>query len=129
MWQPNRAQWRLIWIAAALLILAWPPREGGSLGIKAIRWLADPMDTLPSQPPPLPMGVGDDGDAVAAHDAEEAEFFRVYNGSSTARLRMRLKVVDEPLDPATERQLLTAVGILAGLGVWGLNGGSTTKRR
>ena len=34
MWQPNTAQWRVIWIVAVLLILSWPPEKGRSLAIK-----------------------------------------------------------------------------------------------
>ena len=122
MWSPNRRQWLLIWIAAVILILAWPPREGQSLAVKTVRWLADPRGDLPSFPEPLPMGVGDDGDAVAEHDLKIQEYYEFVEASSTNRLRLRLKDAEEPLEPATERQLLTAFGILAALGLWRLNG-------
>jgi hypothetical protein len=120
MWQPNRAQWRLILIAAALLIVGWPPKEGGSLGLKAVHWLADPRNALPSLPPELPMSLGDNADAVAVHDSEEAEYYRVYDSSATARLRLRLRDLEDPFDPSTARQILAGVGILAALGVWRL---------
>ncbi len=120
MWQPNRAQWYVLWIAAALLIVAWPPAQGASLGIKVVRWLADPTDALPTLPGPLPMGLDDNGDAVAAHDLQEAEYYRLYASSGMIRTRLRLKIVVDPLDPSTERQLLTGFGILSGLGVWRL---------
>jgi hypothetical protein len=121
MWQPNRAQWSLIWIVAVLLVLAWPPDRGRSLLVKAINWAADPRDALASLPPPLPMGLDDDGDAVPAHDALEAEYYRQRDRSTVTRWRMTLKSAEEPLDPATERQLLIAVGVLSALGVWALN--------
>jgi len=38
MWQPNRARWGIIWAAALLLILSWPPAEGRSLLVKAANW-------------------------------------------------------------------------------------------
>ena len=120
MWQPNRAQWRVIWLTALVLILAWPPDEDRSLGVKAVRWLADPAHTLPSLPAPLPMGLGDDGDAVAAHDAQEAEYYRLVESSRLIRTRIRLKEAEDPLTPSTARQLLTGAAVLAVLGVWRL---------
>jgi hypothetical protein len=124
--QPNRAQWRLIWTVAALLILAWPPDQGRSLGVKAVNWLVDPTDSLPTEPTQLPMGLDDDGDAVAAHDALEAEYNRLYASSGVTRVRMTLKDASDPLEPSTERQILVGVGILGALGVWRLGG---EKRR
>ncbi len=121
MWEPNRAQWWIIWLAAVLLVVAWPPQQGRSLGVKAASWLVDPTNSLPSLPPPLPMALDDNGDAVAAHDAEEAEYYRLYDRSRTLRWRMDLKQSGEPLEPATERQLLIAMGVLGALGVWRLN--------
>ena len=120
MWHPNRAQWYVIWIAAVSVIAAWPPAQSASLGIKAVRWLADPTSALPTLPEPLPMGLGDDGDAVAAHDLEESEYNRLYAGSWMMRTRLQLKAVEDPWDPTTERQILTGLGILSVLGVWRL---------
>src|SRR5437764_420522 len=82
---PNRAQWRIIWIVAILLIVAWPPEEGKSLLVKAINRAADPFDALPDLPPPLPMGLDDNGDAVAAHDLQASEFYRVYASGRITR--------------------------------------------
>lgn len=121
MWQPNTAQWRVIWIVAVLLILGWPPREGRSLAVKAVNWLADPTGSLPTLPDPLPMGLDDNGDAVAAHDAEAAEYYRRYQSSRVTRLRLSLKAADDPFDPSTERQILAGIGILGALAVWRLN--------
>ena len=121
MWQPNRAQWLLIWPVAILLVLAWPPDQGRSLLVKAINWAVDPRDTLPPLPAQLPMGLDDDGDAVTAHDALEAEYYRQRDRSTVMRWRMMLKSAGEPFDPVTERQLLIGVGVLGVLGVWRLD--------
>ena len=75
MWQPHRAQWTIIWTVALLAVLAWPPETGRSLLLKAINRAADPAGSLPALPPPLPLGLDDDGDAVSAHDAREAEYY------------------------------------------------------
>ena len=120
MWQPNRAQWRVIWLAAVVLIVAWPLPEGGCLGLRTARWLADPANALPSLPEPLPMGLGDNGDAVAAHDEQETEYYRLYESSRMMRARLRLKVAEDPWDPSLERRVLTGFGILSALLVWRL---------
>jgi hypothetical protein len=122
----NRAQWSVIWAAAVLLILAWPPDKGRSLATKAVNWAADPSGSLPGMPTPLPMSLDDDGDAVAAHDALEAEYYRFYESSALARWRLALKGANDPLDPSTARQLLTGMMVLSALGVWRL---STANRR
>jgi hypothetical protein len=131
MWQPTRAQWSIIWTVAVLLVLAWPPDRGRSLLVKAVNWAVDPADSLPALPATLPMGLDDDGDAVAAHDALEAEYYRMRDSSSTTRWRMNMKVARDPFDPSTERQLLIAVAVFGALGVWRLNGrrriGSSTR--
>ena len=121
MWQPNRAQWSIIWTVAVLLVLVWPPDKGRSLLVKAVNWAVDPAGSLPALPPPLPMGLDDNGDAVAAHDLEEAEYYRVHDRSRVTRWRMALKETGEPLDPSTERQLLVGVAVLSALAVWRLN--------
>jgi hypothetical protein len=120
-WNPNRAQWRIIWLLAVVLILAWPAADGSSLGVKTLRWLADPNDTLPRLPDPLPMGLADDGDAVAAHDAQTAEYYRLTEGSAWIRQRLKIKEMVDPLEPATQRQVVAAIGILGALAVWRLN--------
>jgi hypothetical protein len=124
-WQPNTAQWRILWVVAVVLILGWPPYQGRSLAMKAANWLADPNGSLAAQPDPLPISLDDNGDAVAAHDALEAEYYRQYESSRVTRLRMRLKVAADPFDPSTERQILVGIGILSALAVWRLNARST----
>jgi hypothetical protein len=121
-WQPNGAQWSIIWTMAVLLILAWPPDQGSSLVVKTINWTVDPGDSLPTLPGQLPMGLDDNGDAVAAHDAQEAEYYRLHEGSPITRWRMNLKTARDPFEPSTERELLAGVGILGALAVWRLAG-------
>jgi hypothetical protein len=113
-------QWRLIWIVAVLLILAWPA-ENGSLGRKAINWAADPFQSLPRMPSPLTMGLDDDMDTVQQHDAEEAAYYRMYGGSRLGRLRLQLRDLQDPFDPSTERQVLAGLAILSALGIWRAN--------
>ena len=93
--------------------------------MKTVNWLADPAGSLPALPAQLPIGLDDNGDAVAAHAAQEAEYYRQYASSSVTRLRMKLKAARDPLDASTERQILAGVGILSALAVWRLNGKRT----
>jgi hypothetical protein len=120
-WQPSPAQWRLIWPLAALLLLAWPAGSG-SLGLKAVRWAANPRGTLPRLPPPLSMELGDNGDAVAEHDAAEAEYYRVAGSGGLLSLRLRLAEARDPLDPSTTRQLLIGIGVIGALVIWRTRG-------
>jgi hypothetical protein len=71
-------------------------------------------------PAPLPPGLGDDGDAVATHDALEADYYRLYNSSPTTRWRMDVKAAGDPFDPTTERQVLIASAAIAALAAWRL---------
>jgi len=121
-WQPNMAQWRIIWIVSVLLILCWPPDKGHSLGVKITNWLADPRNSLPAMPDPLPIALDDNGDAVTEHDELEAEYYRQYQSSAVTRFRMVVKEATDPFDPSTERQILAGLGILSALVVWRING-------
>ena len=118
------AQTARVWFAicgtALLLALTWPPERGPSLLIKGVHWIVDPAGALPALPPPLPPGMGDNGDAVAEHDTTEAEYYRLYNSSAFTRWRMRVKVADDPfnLDRTTARQLLLAA--VAAFWLWRL---------
>src|SRR5260370_40849653 len=69
MWQPNRSQWAIIWATTMLLVLAWPPASGRSLGAKIVNSAVDPARSLAAYPAPLPIGLEDEGDPGAAHDA------------------------------------------------------------
>jgi hypothetical protein len=121
MWQPNRAQWSIVWVVAILVVLAWPPDAGRSLGTKALNWAADPRGSLPDLPPPLPMSLGDDGDAVTAHDTQETAYYQERGRSPVTRWRMDLKTARDPFDRSTQRQLLVGMAVLSALLVWRLN--------
>ena len=119
---PSRAQWTVIVTTVAVLVLCWPPDRGHgtNLLLKIVHWAVDPSNALPALPPALPPGLGDDGDAVAAHDAILAEYYRLYNSSSTTRWRMDVKAAGDPFDPTTERQVLVASAAIAALATWTL---------
>jgi hypothetical protein len=121
MWQPNTAQWRIIWILAALIVLAWPPVEGKSLALKGAAWLVDPLHSLPTRPPELPMALGDDGFAVQQHDEQLTYYEDTYDSSAMNRFRMDVRDFEDPLDPTTERQLLAGLGVFGALLVWRLS--------
>jgi hypothetical protein len=114
----DNAQGWMIGGVAALVIIAWPPEQDRSLALKAVNWLADPANTLPTLPGPLAPGLDDDADAVTVHDTEMAEYDRLFASSQTMRIRLRLKVAADPFNPSTERQVLTALGVLTAIGVW-----------
>jgi hypothetical protein len=118
MWQPNRTQWAIIWPIAIAVLLAWPPDGGPSLGVKAMHWIVDPAGALPSFPPPLPMGLDDDGDAVAAHDALETTYYQRRDSSTFTRWRMAIREAGVPIETQTARQLLVALAVVSGLVVW-----------
>jgi hypothetical protein len=126
MWQPTRRQWTVICAIVAVLVLCWPPDRGhgSNLLIKIVQWAVDPNNALPAMPPPLPPGVGDDGDAVAAHDALEADYYRLYNGAPLTRWRMNVKAAGDPFDPTTERQVLIASAAIAALAAWRITSSS-----
>jgi hypothetical protein len=120
-WQPTTAQWRIIWPVALLLVAAWPSDQDRSLVMKAVNYLVDPTGSLPILPGPLAMGLGDDADAVDAHDAMTMEYERLYATSWWMRTRLELKVAPDPFNPSTERQLLMGFGVIAALLVWRLD--------
>jgi len=88
-WQPNSSQWRLIWVLVTVVVLFWPGQQSHSLAIKALNWVADPMDKLPRMPANFSMDDGEDTEVVAAHDAQEAEYERAYSSSKIERLRLQ----------------------------------------
>ena len=122
MWQPNSSQWRLIWALVTVIVLFWPGQQNHSLAIKALNWAADPMNNLPRMPGNFSMEDGEDTEVVAAHDMQEAEYERAYASSKLERLRLRLRDMQEPLDPSTQQQVLIAIAVLGSLLVWRLGG-------
>ena len=124
MWEPNRAQWRVIWMIGILLVLAWPPNQDRSLAIKGTNWLADPMNRLP-EPPAAPLSSDFDEHAAPSSGyetarAESEEFERVYADSTVARLRLRLKHAPNFFSPSTDRQVLMGLVVLNALYIWRL---------
>jgi hypothetical protein len=119
-WQPTSVQWRLIWVLALVIVLFWPGQQNRSLAIKALNWVADPMNRLPRLPGDFSLESGENLDVVAAHDTQEAEYDRVFASSRVARLRIRVRDMPDPFDPSTQRQILAAIGVLGGLLVWRL---------
>lgn len=105
---------------ALLLVLCWPPDRGhgASLLIKLMHRAVDPFDALPALPPALPPGLGDNGDAVAEHDAIESDYYRLHNSSAMTRWRMDMEAAGDPFDPTTERQVLIASAVIAALAAW-----------
>jgi len=119
-WRPNSSQWRLIWILAVVIVLFWPGQQSRSLAVKALNWVADPRNTLPRLPGEFSLEDGEEPNAVATHDSQEAEYERVYASSRLSRLRIRLRDMPDPFDASTQQQVLLAIGVLGGLLVWRL---------
>ena len=116
--KPGRAQWWMLFTLAMALTLAWPPVDGESLAVKLVRYTVDPSGTLPVLPGPFAPGLGDDLETVNAHDLQTRLYDELYERGGLTRLRLELKVATEPFDPATERQGLTLVGVIAGFLIW-----------
>ena len=104
------------------MILGWPPDLGRSFGATLVNWGADPANTLPPIPAPLPMGLDDDGDAVAAHDLAERSYYDERNRSTVTSLRIDLKNAADPFERATQRQLLVGLAVVGALLVWQMEG-------
>jgi len=93
--------------------------------LKFVNWAVDPADRLPMLPAPYGPGEGDDLEAVNAHDLQTRMYDELYEKGGWTRLRLRLKVASDPFNPATERQLLVAIGVLTGFLVWRLGSRET----
>lgn len=113
-------EWGLLGLVALLLVSAWPPQGGRSLAAKFVNWVVDPMDRLPVLPDALPLGLGDDPEAVEAHDAEVRLYDDLYLQGGWTRQRLELKVARDPFNPSTTRQLLTGAAVLTALYAWRL---------
>jgi hypothetical protein len=117
-------------IVALLLVAVWPTADDKSLALKFVNWAVDPHNNLPILPGPLDMDQGDDADAVNTHDMQENAYYNMYDQGGWLRRRLDLKVAQEPFNPATERQVIVGIAVIAGLLVWRLGlrkpGGTNT---
>ena len=118
MWRPNNTQWWILTAVAVFAVLAWPPQEGKSLAIKIVNWAVDPSDRLPVLPPQLPLGMGDDPEAVEAHDLQVQHYDILFMKGGWTRKRLELKVAEDPFDPTTTRQILVGILVVTGLIAW-----------
>jgi hypothetical protein len=125
MWRPTALQWWILTIVVLFVVCAWPPRDDRSLAMKFVNWAVDPSDALPVLPPQLPLGVGDDPDAVNERDLQVQQYDARYLEGGWTRRRLLLKVARDPFNPSTTRQLLTAIAVLAAMVVWRLGGAKT----
>jgi hypothetical protein len=117
-WQPTNAQWWILVSVALFLVAAWPSDSDKSLALKFVNWAVDPTNELPILPGPLALGQGDDLPAVESHDLQTRMYDELYNKGGWTRKRLELKVASDPFNPATERQVLTGIGVLTAFLVW-----------
>lgn len=120
--QPHDGYWWMLVVVSLLIVVLWPPREDKSLAAKFVNWVVDPWGELPMLPPQLGLGQGDDPDAVDARDREVQQYDALYLRGGWTRRRLELKAAGDPFNPATERQILTAAGVLAALVAWKASG-------
>ena len=118
MWRPSNSQWWVLVIVALLIVFLWPPRDDKSLAFKLVNWAVDPWDDLPILPDQLPLGAGDDPEAVSIHDILSQQYDALYQKGGWTRMRLALKVANDPLNPGTERGLLTGLAVMTAFLVW-----------
>ena len=121
-WQSTNVQWWLVVIVALFVVCAWPPGDDKSLAVKFVNWAVDPRGELPILPDQLALGRGDDPDAVFARDLQVQQYDALYLKCGWTRKRLELKVARDPLNPATERQLLVGLAVVTALVVWRIGG-------
>jgi hypothetical protein len=124
----NNHLWWLVLAVALVVIGAWPPDNDKSLAAKFVNWAADPRGALPVLPPQLGYGMGDDPQAVEERDAQVRLYDQLSNEGGWVRRRLELKVADDPLNPATERQLLLAGAAVALVLIWRFGGRERGER-
>ena len=118
MWQPTNAQWWLLLASALLIVAVWPPADDRSLAVKFVNWAVDPFNSLPVLPDAPALGEDDDFQAVMIHDQQVRNYDEMYAKGGWSRMRLELKVAQDPFNPGTERQLLTALGVVVAFLVW-----------
>ena len=112
----RRGSWILL-LTALLMVASWPPDKDRSLVVKTLNWLVDPADSLPVLPAQLGFGLSDDPQAVELRDEMVRRYDQLFNRDALTRARLELKVVEDPFNPTTERQLLLAFGIVVAFAV------------
>ena len=116
--RPNNLQWWVLVIVALFIVAVWPPAGDRSLAAKGVNWAVDPWNELPILPDQLALGLGDDPDAVNAHDMQVQRYDALYLQGGWTRKRLELKVATDPFNPSTERQMLIGFGVLTALAAW-----------
>jgi hypothetical protein len=101
-----------------LVVFVWPPGDGKSLAVKVVNWAVDPFDRLPVLPPRFALGEGDDPEAVSRHDMTTQQYDALYLKGGWTRRRLELKVASDPLNPSTERQLLSGIAVAVAFLAW-----------
>ena len=96
--------------------------------MKIAGWVVDPAHQLSSMPPPLPMGLDDDGDAVTEHDMLENAYLQAREHSSIVRFRMDVRDGADPFERSTQRQLLVGLAVVGALIAWRLDTGGPVRR-
>lgn len=109
---PTRGGLWVLFVAALLIVIAWPPRDERSVAIKLVNWAVDPTGVLPILPPQLGYGLSDDPHAVEERDAIVRRYDDLYSLGGVTRARLRLKVAGDPFNRATERQALLLFGVV-----------------
>src|SRR5262249_21308354 len=105
-------------MVGVLIVTLWPPADDRSLAVKFVNWAVDPKNELPTLPDQLALGLGDDPAAVEEHDLLTQHYDLLYAKGGWTRKRLELKVATDPFNPSTERQVLTALGVIVALAVW-----------
>ena len=108
----------MLLVTALLIVICWPPQNDKSLAMKLANWVVDPTGDLPTLPPQLGYGVGDDLAAVEEHDARVRRYDELHNQGGWMRQRLELKVASDPFNASTTRQVLLGAGILVAFVVW-----------
>jgi hypothetical protein len=101
-----------LFLATLFIVAMWPPDKDHSLVIKAVHWGVDPADRLPILPPQLGFGLSDDVQAVEIRDEMVRRYDVAFNSDSVTRWRLKAKVVEDPFNQSTERQLLLVFGVV-----------------
>jgi hypothetical protein len=116
--EPAPWQWWAFLAAGLSIVILWPPQGDKSLALKFVNWAVDPGGQLPVLPAQLPLGKGDDYEAVTAHDAIVHHYDTLYAKGGWTRTRLELKVVGDPVRPSTMRQMLLVASVILALLAW-----------